>query len=284
MTLDELEALPPAGLQDARPSRIRPHAGRRDHHRPAGSGHRDRGRHGHGRAPAGRASSATTSSTTTPMCWPRTATSWRASRTRRSRSPGTCSLGKLIVLWDDNGISIDGPLSLSDSVDQLKRFEAAGWAAERVDGHDPDAHRGGPRAGAARPTSRRMIACKTIIGYGAPKRAGTSKAHGEPLGAEELAGAKARAEPLAGALLGAAGRARAWRDRRGRAASPPMRPGSKRLAALDPAKRAEFERRMRGDLPAGFDAGDRSAQGEARRRSARRWRPASRPSWRWRRS
>ncbi len=104
---------------------------------------------------------------------------------------GHLKLGKLIVLWDDNGISIDGPLSISDSVDQLMRFKSAGWRAVRVDGHDPEAVAAAISAAqkSSRPT---LIACKTIIGFGSPKRAGTSKAHGEPLGAEEAAASKAR--------------------------------------------------------------------------------------------
>src|SRR5438445_667430 len=79
------------------------------------------------------------------------------------------------VLFADNGISIDGPLSLADAVDQVKRFEAAGWAATRIDGHDPEAiERAIAFAQASdRPT---LIACKTTIGFGAPKKAGTSKA------------------------------------------------------------------------------------------------------------
>ncbi|HEU6440865.1 MAG TPA: 1-deoxy-D-xylulose-5-phosphate synthase N-terminal domain-containing protein, partial [Microvirga sp.] len=103
---------------------------------------------------------------------------------------GHLKLNRMIVLWDDNGISIDGPLSISDSVDQVKRFQACGWNAVRIDGHDPKAiQRAISRAQKSdKPT---LIACKTTIGLGAPKKAGTSKAHGEPLGAEELAGAKA---------------------------------------------------------------------------------------------
>jgi transketolase len=102
---------------------------------------------------------------------------------------GHLKLSKLIFLYDDNGISIDGPLTLSDSVDQVARFKAHGWNAEHVDGHDQAAIAAAiTRAQSSdRPT---MIACKTTIGFGAPKKAGTSKAHGEPLGAEELAGAK----------------------------------------------------------------------------------------------
>src|SRR5580700_5976295 len=85
---------------------------------------------------------------------------------------GHLRLAKLIVLFDDNGISIDGPLALTDSVDQVKRFEAAGWAASRIDGHDPDAI---AAAIAAAKVSDRpsLIACRTIIGFGAPTKAGT---------------------------------------------------------------------------------------------------------------
>lgn len=103
---------------------------------------------------------------------------------------GHQKLSKLIVLWDDNDISIDGAVSLADSTDQAARFAASGWRVLRVDGHDlaaidqalEDAKSGhGPV----------LVCCKTVIGRGAPKKAGTKSAHGEPLGAEELAGAKA---------------------------------------------------------------------------------------------
>src|SRR5438477_4472152 len=100
---------------------------------------------------------------------------------------GHLKLNKLIVLFDDNGISIDGALSLADSVDQLKRFEASGWAATRIDGHDPEAiARAIEKAKAASRPS--LIACRTTIGFGAPTKAGTEKTHGAPLGADEIAG------------------------------------------------------------------------------------------------
>jgi transketolase len=103
---------------------------------------------------------------------------------------GHLRLSKLIVLWDDNGITIDGALALADSVDQLARFKAAGWDAVRVDGHAPD------EIAAAIDKARRsdrpvLIACKTTIGYGAPTKAGTAATHGSPLGATEVAGARA---------------------------------------------------------------------------------------------
>jgi transketolase len=160
---------------------------------------------------------------------------------------GHLKLAKLIVLFDDNGISIDGPLSLADSVDQVKRFEAAGWTAARVDGHDPEAVAEAIAAaqGCDRPT---LIACRTTIGFGAPSKAGTEKCHGSPLGADEIKGARERLgwpEPAfvvpsdvrelwrSAALAGKAAH-QAWVDR---------------LAALPRERRTEFERRLRGELP-----------------------------------
>ena len=103
---------------------------------------------------------------------------------------GHFKLNRLIVLFDDNGITIDGPLSLSDSVDQVARVKACGWNAVRIDGHDPKAILNALKK-AKKSDKPTLIACKTTIGYGSPKRAGTSKAHGEPLGADELAATKA---------------------------------------------------------------------------------------------
>jgi transketolase len=102
---------------------------------------------------------------------------------------GHLKLSKLIFLYDDNGITIDGPITLTDNVDQVARFKAHGWNATEIDGHDQEAIAAAiTRAQASdRPS---LIACKTTIGFGAPTKAGTAKAHGEPLGAEELAGAK----------------------------------------------------------------------------------------------
>ena len=103
---------------------------------------------------------------------------------------GHLKLGRLIVLWDDNSISIDGATSLATSTDQAARFEAAGWHVVRdVDGHDTEsvATAVSEARGEARPS---LICCKTVIGYGAPKKAGTASAHGSPLGDEEIAGAR----------------------------------------------------------------------------------------------
>ena len=102
---------------------------------------------------------------------------------------GHLKLSKLIFLYDDNGITIDGPISLTDNVDQVARFKAHGWNAVQIDGHDQKAIAEAIKQAQSsdRPS---MIACKTTIGFGAPHKAGTSKAHGEPLGAEELAATK----------------------------------------------------------------------------------------------
>ena len=102
---------------------------------------------------------------------------------------GHWKLNKLIVLYDDNGISIDGPTSISDSVDQVKRFKACGWAAEKIDGHDQAAIAAAITR-AQKSSKPTLIACRTTIGFGAPHKAGTAKAHGEALGAEELKAAK----------------------------------------------------------------------------------------------
>ena len=104
---------------------------------------------------------------------------------------GHLGLGRLIVLFDDNGISIDGPTSLSTSEDQIGRFKAAGWKTLAIDGHDMDAVRKALATAKADDSKPWLIACKTVIGYGAPKKAGTASSHGSPLGADEIAGARA---------------------------------------------------------------------------------------------
>ncbi len=104
---------------------------------------------------------------------------------------GAQRLGRLIVLWDNNDITIDGRVSLSDRTDQMARFAASGWRVLECDGHDAaDIDRALTEAKAedGRPV---LVSCKTIIGFGAPTKADSPKAHGSPLGAEEIAAAKA---------------------------------------------------------------------------------------------
>ena len=100
---------------------------------------------------------------------------------------GHLGLGKLIVLWDDNRISIDGPTHLSVSDDQLARFEASGWEVIRVNGHDPEAIAAALTLARGNVDYPSLIACETTIGYGAPNKQGKSSTHGEPLGATEIA-------------------------------------------------------------------------------------------------
>jgi len=102
---------------------------------------------------------------------------------------GHQKLGRLVVLFDDNGICIDGPTSMTVGDDHTQRFLAYGWHVESVDGHDPVAVAAAIQAAKAdaRPS---LIRCKTTIGFGAPTKAGTAATHGSPLGADEIAGAR----------------------------------------------------------------------------------------------
>ncbi len=102
---------------------------------------------------------------------------------------GNLGLGKLIVMWDDNSICIDGDTALATGTDQLKRFEAAKWHTIAVDGHDKEAVAKAIETAKADPRPS-FIACKTIIGFGAPNKQGTAATHGAPLGEEEIAAAR----------------------------------------------------------------------------------------------
>ncbi len=177
---------------------------------------------------------------------------------------GKQRLSKLIVMWDDNGISIDGKVSLADITDQKARFAASGWSVHECDGHDPDdIDRALTEAKATdRPA---MIDCHTHIGFGAPTKQDTKAAHGSPLGADEIAKVREiygwpyppfevpeniRAEWRKTGSRGGAARA-AWEER---------------LGKLSAAKRAEFERIIAGEMPRKLGpalAAFRKAQSEA---------------------
>ncbi|WP_375677829.1 transketolase [Bartonella sp. AP72JLCBS] len=164
---------------------------------------------------------------------------------------GHLKLNKLIVLWDDNNISIDGEISLADSTDQIARFKASGWETHKVNGHDQAAIARAIEAAqnSDKPT---LIACKTTIGFGAPNKAGTNKIHGAPLGAREITETRIAlgwdAEPFVIpadildnwrlASLNAAKKRQKWEEK---------------FADLPVSERVEFERLMRGDLVGGFD-------------------------------
>ncbi len=161
---------------------------------------------------------------------------------------GHLGLGKLIVLFDDNAISIDGPTTLATSDDQIGRFEACGWHVQQVDGHDPAALAAAMQAacGSSRPS---MIACKTVIGYGAPTKAGTAATHGAPLGDEEIAGAREQLDWHEPPFEIPEDVAQAWREAGARAAAE-ADAWEERLAGAEGGVRAQFQRVVDGALPA----------------------------------
>lgn len=160
---------------------------------------------------------------------------------------GHLKLSKLVLLYDDNGISIDGPTTITDSTDTIKRFEAAGWATTRVDGHDSDAITAAIEA-AHKSDKPTLIACKTIIGFGAPKRAGTSKAHGEPLGTEEIAGVRKALNWPHEPFVIPADVATLWHDAGARGAAA-RTAWEGRKASADADKVKAFEAMLSGDMP-----------------------------------
>ena len=271
MTLEEIREFPPVRLEDPGPSGIWPYPRRRDDHRPARPGPRDLGRHGAGRAHAGRRIRqevvdhrtyvlASDGDLMEGICQEAIAIA------------GHLKLNRLIVLWDDNGISIDGPLSVSTRSTSSKRFEppAGRPRASTATIRPPSSPRWRRRRPPNKPT---LIACRTVIGFGAPTRAGKSKAHGEPLGAEELAGTKAALNWPHAPFEIPADLLAAWRNA-GRAAQ-----GAGRMArqvdAWRTRQRDEFLRRLEGRLPtAGRNRRGRKAPPRRRGRPSP---PARRP-------
>ncbi len=160
---------------------------------------------------------------------------------------GHQKLGRLIVLWDNNDITIDGRVSLSDVTDQRARFAAAGWKVLSCDGHDPaDIDRALTGAkGSDRPV---LIDCKTVIGFGSPKKADTSGAHGAPLGDAEIAATKEIYGWPYGPFEIPADVLEAWRAIGARGAEA-RSAWETRFAALSGTKQAEFTRRMAGEAP-----------------------------------
>jgi transketolase len=163
---------------------------------------------------------------------------------------GHLKLNKLIMFWDNNGISIDGKVSLADSTDQVERVKASGWNAFHIDGHDPEAIAAAIETAkkSDRPT---LIAAKTTIGFGAPTKAGTKAVHGSPLGKEEIAGARKALNWDSPPFVIPDDILSAWREAGSRGAVPRAE-WEKRLAASGDRK-AEFERRISGKLPSTFD-------------------------------
>lgn len=163
---------------------------------------------------------------------------------------GSLNLKKLILLFDDNDICIDGPTKLSVGDDQVARFKACGWNAESVDGHDPEAINAAiERAKSSdKPT---MIACKTIIGKGAPTKQGTAATHGAPLGADELAAAREAMGWPYGPFEVPDEVLSDWRSAGSRGDSERSAWGE-RVSNMSAEQRTLFERALAGDLPDGW--------------------------------
>lgn len=163
---------------------------------------------------------------------------------------GHMKLGRLIVLYDDNEISIDGDTDMSLSDDALGRFKSYGWHAQRCDGHSADALSAAIDAALASDQPS-IIACRTVIGFGAPTKAGTSGSHGAPLGDEEIASTREALnwphDPfvIPNEILSA------WRAAGGRGAET-RENWADRLMKSD--QRAEFQRAVAGDLPDGWES------------------------------
>jgi len=166
---------------------------------------------------------------------------------------GHLKLGKLIVLWDDNHISIDGATELAVSDDQQRRFEAHGWHVQKVDGHDPVAVSAAIAAAKAEGGKPSMIACRTTIGFGAPTKAGTASAHGAALGAAEIAGARARLGWNYGPFEVPDEIRAEWREV-GQRGLPAHRAWADRREALDTETRSHFDRQTRKELTPGWEA------------------------------
>ena len=163
---------------------------------------------------------------------------------------GHLRLSKLIVMWDDNRICIDGPTSLTTSDNQLARFEACGWDAEVVDGDDPEAV--ASAIAKARLTDKpTLIDCRTTIGKGAPNKAGTSATHGAPLGEDEIAGARKVLDWPHPPFHVPDHIVAAWRTA-GRRGIPEREAWEARFAAMESGKRKEFKRTSAGRLAPGW--------------------------------
>ncbi len=169
---------------------------------------------------------------------------------------GHLGLGRLVVFYDDNHITIDGPTSLSYSDDVLGRFRSYGWQVEQVDGHDTNQVADALDEALDDESRPSLIACRTTIGYGSPNRAGTAKAHGEPLGVEEVALTKSALqwthEPFA-----VPDRARTPLVEAGRLGSHVRQEWQDLLDKYQqnfPDLAAEFSRAMAGELPVGWES------------------------------
>ena len=161
---------------------------------------------------------------------------------------GHMKLGKLIVLWDDNKITIDGAVSLSSSEDVLARYAATGWHTISCDGHDPADIARAFEAAKADPRPS-IVGCRTIIGFGAPNKQGTSATHGSALGIDEVAAARKELGWTAEPFVIPEDIKAAWAEAGQRGVGVRSAWEARLVSSKD---RAEFERRMAGKLPESF--------------------------------
>ena len=183
---------------------------------------------------------------------------------------GRLGLGKLIVLFDDNGISIDGSTDLAVNDDQLMRFGACGWDVSFCDGHDPDAIAQAINGAHETQDKPSLIACKTMIGFGSPNKAGTAASHGAPLGDDEIAATREALNWPHSSFEIPEAVSSAWR-RVGTMKSAKMEAWRKRLH--DSGRKAEFERLISGTLPKDWQA---TLQDFKRKHSAEKTKVATR--------
>jgi transketolase len=167
---------------------------------------------------------------------------------------GTLGLGKLIMFYDDNGISIDGEVDGWFTDDTPKRFEAYGWQViPEVDGHNPEAVRAAIETGRANTTQPTLICCKTIIGFGSPNKQGTEACHGAALGEDEIALTREKLGWNHGAFEIPSEVYGAWDAReKGAAAQTEWEQAFAAYEKAEPELAAELKRRMAGELPADF--------------------------------
>jgi len=162
---------------------------------------------------------------------------------------GHLGLGRLILLYDDNGITIDGPTSLSFTDDTPKRFEAYGWETFTVDGHDPEAVAKAIAAAQMNEKQPSIICCKTKIGFGAPTKEGTASSHGSPLGDAEIQGARKNLGWDHAPFVIPEGIRAAWKSV-GEIGQKDRKNWQSRLDKLDGRARAMFDRMIKGDVSA----------------------------------
>ncbi len=166
---------------------------------------------------------------------------------------GHLGLNKLVVIWDNNGISIDGKVSLTDSTDQLERFAASGWNTISVNGHAYNEIQEAlitAKKSSDKPT---FIAAKTTIGFGSPNKAGSEKSHGSPLGPDEVTATRKQLNWEYEPFVISTEIRDLWRIAALRSKND-FKEWQARIKKLDPEIRTEFDRRIRGDLPAGVNS------------------------------